>query len=144
MENSIKYFILVFTTLLFFSSSAHEEWMKAQNLRELHQIIRNQKEYEKLKILCQLQLKKKIIPVSCYEWIKIKPLLQQNQSLAFLDEKCKEFSAYLRNPKKIIEILYSKHLSPFCRKTISQQKKMIEYQLRDHIPIFNRYLEEGF
>lgn len=118
--------------------------MQAQNLRELHQIIKNQKEYEKLKMFCQLQLKKKIIPVACYEWIKINPLQQKKQSLAFLDEKCKEFSAHLRNPLKMIEILYSKHLSPFCRKIISQQKKMIEYQLRDHSFIFNRYLEEGF
>ena len=118
--------------------------MKAQNLRELHQIIRNQKKYKKLKVLCRRQLRKKIIPVACYGWIKIKPLYQQKPSLAFLDEKCQEFSTSLRNPKKITEILHSKHLSPFCRRTISQQKKMIEYQLRDHILIFHRYLEEGF
>ena len=118
--------------------------MKAQNLRELHEIIRNQKEYKKLKILCLLQLRKKILPVACYGWIKIKPFHQQKPSLAFLDEKCKEFSTSLRSPKKITEILHSKHLSPFCRRAISQQKKIMEYQLRDHVLIFHRHLEEGF
>lgn len=131
-------------TLLVFSSSAQEEWMKAQNLKELQKIIKNQKERTELKVLCRLQLQKKIIPVACYEWIKVKPFPSQKPARAFLDEKCKEFSSSLRNPEKIIEILYSKHLSLFCRKTISQQKKMIEYQLRDHTFIFKKYLEEGF
>lgn len=118
--------------------------MKANNLSELHQLIKNQKKSENLKLLCFFQLKKKKIPVACYERMKETFLDEQKQFLAYLNEKCKEFSVFLKNPQKITQILNSKYLSPFCRKTVRQQKKMIEYQLRDHIHIFKRYLEEGF
>ena len=121
--------------------------MTTRNLNEFKQLIQDQEVKKELKILCLLQLQKKIVPYSCYEWLEqISYHKEKMLLLQYLNEKCREFSVYLKNLKKIKKILQQKSLSSDCRKTISQQKNRIEYQLRDHAPsdIFTWYFTEDF
>ena len=118
-------------------TSSHEQWMRAGDLKEFELIIQKQERQKELKTLCVLQLKKKIVPHFCYEWLQYKSQKQKNSFLPYLNEKCQEFSTSLKNPKKIKEILQNSHqLNHFCYKILYKQKKRIEYQLRDQNPSY--------
>ncbi len=119
--------------------------MKVRDLKEFELIIKKQERQKELKILCFLQLEKKIVPYFCYEWLKYKKPEQGAAFLSYLNEKCQEFSTSLKKPHKIKEILQKNHhLNSFCYKTLYKQKKRIEYQLRDQAPsrIFQWYFTE--
>lgn len=127
-------------------SYSNEQWITSRNIYELEKIVQIQKRKKKLKILCQLQLNKKIIPWACYEWLKKKPREKKKFFLSYLNEKCAEFSIYLKTSQEIKRILQQKNLSRFCRKTINKRKSIIEYRLRDRPPsdILNWYFTEDF
>lgn len=118
--------------------------MASRNPKELTQLIQIQEKEKELKILCVLQLQKKSVPYSCYEWMTHKFSIKKNLFLQYLNEKCLEFLSHLKTPTEIKKILQSKSLSTFCRKTIHQQKEIIEYKLRDSsVPdIFTWYFKE--
>lgn len=139
---------LFYSLLLYpFFSFPNEQWMSARSIQELEQMIEKQENKEKLKALCLLQLQKETVPYACYEWISFSenPRNQKNIFLiSYLNEKCEEFSLKLTDPEQIKQILQKPHLSKFCRKQISQVKKLIEYQLRDQAPknILNWHLQD--
>ena len=125
---------------------ANEQWMNTRHLTDLKSLIKKQEIKQELKTLCFLQLNKQIIPYSCYEWIKYKKPKRKRLCLQYLNEKCQEFSIHLKNPEKIQEILKKQILSPACYKRVREQKRRIEYQLRDHSlsDIFKWYFIEDF
>lgn len=125
---------------------ANEQWMAARNPKELKQFIQDWETRKELKTLCLLQLQKKTVPHSCYEWLTYISYKEKTWLFQYLNEKCQEFSSELNNLMKVKKILQNQHLSPFCRKRIIQKKKLIEYQLRDSpvSDIFMWYLKEGF
>ena len=139
--NSLLLFFFFIQTLFTF---ANEQWMETRNLKEFNLLIKKQETQKELKTLCFLQLANKVIPHSCYEWIKFTKTNKLPRQ--YLNEKCQEFSAQLKKPKKIKELLKNTSLSPFCRKKIQEQKKRIEYQLRDRpiSEIFTWYFPEDF
>jgi hypothetical protein len=118
--------------------------MASRNPKELTQLIQSKETRKELKTLCFLQLQKKSVPYSCYEWLTQSQLEKKNLPLQYLNEKCLEFSGFLNKPNEIKKILQSQSLSPFCRKIINQQKKRIEYKLRDSSisDIFTWYFKE--
>ena len=120
--------------------------MAARNPTELKQLIRVQKIKTELKTLCLLQLQKKAVPYTCYEWLTHLSSKEKTLPMQYLDERCQEFSIYLKTPVKIKKILQNRNLSPFCRKKVRQQKRLVEYQLRDSPTsnLFMWYLTEDF
>ena len=137
-------FLLSFFFVQTVFTFANEQWMEVHNLKEFNLLIKRQETQKELKILCFLQLENKTIPYSCYEWLKYKK--RKTLPLQYLNEKCQEFSVYLKKPKKIKELLKKGTLSPFCHKKVREQKKRIEYQLRDQSisKIFTWYFIEDF
>lgn len=127
-------------------SSSSEQWITSRNIYELEQMIQEQKIKKELQLLCQLQLNKKVVPWACYEWIRKKPKEKNKFFLSYLNEKCAEFSIFLKTTEIIKKILQQKNLSAFCRQIIAKQKNVIEYQLRDHSPanILKWYFTEEF
>ena len=127
-------------------SQANEQWMAARNLKEFKQIIQKQERGKELKTLCFLQLQKKQVPYSCYEWLAPGALKETALPLQYLNENCERSSVHLKSLLKIKKILQQKSLSSFCRKKIKWQKKRIEYQLRDYplSDIFTWYFKEDF
>lgn len=125
----------------------NEKLITLNNLTELKQLINKNKTKKKLKILCLLQLQKKIIPYSCYKLIKqISSFKKTKPLVKYLDEKCIEFSVSIKKLTELKKIIEKKTLSPTCRKAIYQQKSRIEYQLRDGVPedILKWYFKEDF
>ena len=118
--------------------------MASRNPKELTQLIQSQETKKELKILCLLQLQKKSVPYGCYEWLTHNPSKKKTLPIQYLNEKCLEFSIYLKSPMDIKKILQNQNLSPFCRKIINQQKKLIKYKLRDSSvdDIFTWYFKE--
>ena len=118
--------------------------MASRDSKELTRLIQSQETKRELKTLCFLQLQKKYVPYSCYEWLILASPEKTSLPLQYLNEKCLESSGFLKKPEEIKRILQNQNLSPFCRKIINQQKTSIEYKLRDSSvsDIFTWYFKE--
>ncbi len=112
-------------------TSASETWMQAKNITELKQFIQQTNRQKQLKTTCLFQLKTNKIPTGCYEWLSFHNNHHKTHALSYLDEKCQELSAKLKQLPKISQIMTNQHLSPYCRKQLKNKKLILEYQLRD-------------
>ena len=140
----------LFYCLLFcFSLFGVEKSLNARTLKELYKTLHQEQAEKELKMLCFLQLKNQKLPYGCYEWLLYKKNISAQTSKLFIqhiNEKCLELAPQLKNLPEIKKILKKSHLNPLCKKKIEEQKKIIEYQLRDTSPeqIFLEYFEEDF
>ena len=145
MYLNILYNLIV---LYSFSAFSNENWIKAKNLEELNQIIRNKQQLEYLNLSCRIQLQKNKIPWACYEWMKQKePKAEIKQIfISYFNEKCQTSSHNLNDLTQIHRSLQSPSLSRFCQTILREKKSIIEYQLRDMAPdlLFNWYFKKEF
>ena len=145
MYLNILYNLIV---LYSFSAYSNENWIKARNLEELNQIIRNKQQLEYLNLSCRIQLQKNKIPWACYEWMKQKePKAKIKQNfISYFNEKCQTSSHNLNDLTQIHRSLQSPSLSRFCQTILREKKSIIEYQLRDMAPdlLFNWYFKKEF
>ena len=129
-----------------------ERWMQATSQKALQQEIQKEQLEKKQRTLCLLQIKKKQVPYSCYEWssrffipkkgratkapsrIFLDSIRSKQAFLNYLNEKCQSFAPNLKDLQKISFILKIKAIHPFCRKQVKKQKQIREYQLRDESP----------
>ena len=72
-----RYIVVIFRLFCFFCcflypsiGRADEKWMVARSKKALEQIIKAQEKQKELKIFCLWQLRKNVVPYSCYEWLK--------------------------------------------------------------------------
>jgi len=111
-------------SLLIFGLS--ERLLKAPSIQKMDQIKQNEFEIKKTIHLCRQQLKKKKIPLACYQIRSVSKDLKQ-----YLDKKCSEISPESMTLHEVSNALKDQRVSPQCLKILEEKEKILKYQRQD-------------
>ncbi len=100
-----------------------EQLIKASSIQEIEKRKQSHLEKSTLTHLCQKQLEKNKIPISCY---RITPLSRDLKK--YLDKQCTKAPLESIKLHEISHFLKNEAISPQCLKVLEEKEKILKYQ----------------